>query len=252
VTRTGCASESAHRARVAVNYDETDRTVLGRSPQDPGRFAGGGDIIAASPGCPEPSSPVNGAAAAAWCLRQLPRAHDRDGTCIIKAAGNRAPDHAALRFPAALATGGRVPWWGIISAGGGAVLVAMNPEHAGGSLAHGLWAAATFTALIAWPVGAWRRGTSVPWGLRPAVSAAGVGALLALLAWYLAELTAKGAMTGLAERAMCAALVGWPLTVVLSCRRLQQRRLTLATRAVLIASKPIRVSAVQSRHDAHS
>ena len=114
----------------------------------------------------------------------------------------------------------------LAAAGGAAVLVAVNPEHAGGSLTHGLWAAATFTALIAWPVGAWRRGSSVPWGLRPAVTAAGVGALLALLAWYLTELIARGAMTGLAERAMCVALVGWPLTVVLSCRRLDQRRLT--------------------------
>src|ERR1700722_12822322 len=100
-----------------------------------------------------------------------------------------------------------------------ALLVAVNPEHAGGSLAHGLWAAATFTALIAWPVGAWRRGTWVRWGLRPAVSAAGVGALLALLAWYLVELLTRGAMAGLAERAKCVALVGWPLAVVLSCRR---------------------------------
>jgi hypothetical protein len=81
----------------------------------------------------------------------------------------------------------------LAAAGGAAVLVAMNPEHAGGSLTHGLWAAATFTAL---------------------------------LAWYLTELIARGAMTGLAERAMCVALVGWPLTVVLSCRRLGQRRLT--------------------------
>ena len=56
----------------------------------------------------------------------------------------------------------------------------------------------------------------MPWGLRPAASAVGVGALLA---WYLAELIARGAMTGLAERAMCVALVGWPLMVVLSCRR---------------------------------
>ena len=67
----------------------------------------------------------------------------------------------ALR-PAALA--GRLI---LAAAGAAAVLVAANPEHAGGSLAHGLWAAASFTALIAWPVGAWRRGTSVPWGLRP-------------------------------------------------------------------------------------
>ena len=75
----------------------------------------------------------------------------------------------ALR-PAALA--GRLI---LAAAGAAAVLVAANPEHAGGSLAHGLWAAAAFTALIVWPVGAWRRGTSVPWGLRPSVSAAGVG-----------------------------------------------------------------------------
>ena len=63
----------------------------------------------------------------------------------------------------------------------------------------------------------------MPWGLRPSVSAAGVGALLALLAWYLVELITRGGMTGLAERAMCVALVGWPLTVVLSCRRPPQR-----------------------------
>src|ERR1700733_14224027 len=111
----------------------------------------------------------------------------------------------------------------LAAAGAAALLVAVNPEHAGGSLTHGLWATATFTALIAWPVGAWRRGASVPWGLRPAVSAAGVGALLALLAWYLAGLITRGEMTGLGERAMCAALVGWPLMVVLSCRRLEQR-----------------------------
>jgi hypothetical protein len=119
----------------------------------------------------------------------------------------------ALR-PAALA--GRLV---LAAAGAASVLVAANPEHAGGSLTHGLWATAAFTALIAWPVGAWRRGTSVPWGLRPAVSAAAIGALLARLAWYLAELITRGGMTGLAERAMCVALVGWPLTVVLSCRR---------------------------------
>jgi Protein of unknown function (DUF998) len=122
----------------------------------------------------------------------------------------------ALR-PAALA--GRLI---LAAAGAAALLVAVNPEHAGGSLAHGLWATATFTALIAWPVGAWRRGTSVPWGLRPAVSAAGVGALLALLTWFLVEMISRGGMTGLAERAMCVALVGWPLAVVLSCRRLAQ------------------------------
>jgi hypothetical membrane protein len=106
----------------------------------------------------------------------------------------------------------------LAAAGAASVLVAANPEHVGGSPAHGLWAGVTFIALIAWPAGAWRRGPSVPWGLRPAVSAAAVATLLALLAWYLMELTAKGGMTGLAERVMGTAEIGWPLAVVLSCR----------------------------------
>ena len=70
----------------------------------------------------------------------------------------------------------------LILAAGGGVLVAANPEHVGGSPTRGLWAAVTFLALIAWPTGAWRRGPSVPWGLRSAVSAAAVGTLLAQLA----------------------------------------------------------------------
>jgi hypothetical protein len=89
--------------------------------------------------------------------------------------------------------------------------------------AHGLWAGVTFTALIAWPAGAWRRGPSVPWALRSAASAAAAATLLALLAWYLLELTASGGMTGLAERVMGTAEVSWPLTVVLSCRRPAKR-----------------------------
>jgi hypothetical membrane protein len=113
----------------------------------------------------------------------------------------------------------------ILAMGGAAsVLVAANPEHVGGSLTHGLWAAVTFMAVTAWPIGAWRRGPSAPWGLRPAVSAVAVVTLLALLAWFLTELITTGAMTGLAERFMGAAEVGWPLAVVLSCRRPAQRR----------------------------
>jgi hypothetical membrane protein len=107
----------------------------------------------------------------------------------------------------------------LAAAGAAGVLVAANPEHVGGSPTHGLWAAVTFTALLAWPAGAWRRGPSVPWGLRPAVSAAVAGALLALVAWFLTELITKGGVTGLAERVMATAEVGWPLAVVVSCRR---------------------------------
>jgi hypothetical protein len=82
------------------------------------------------------------------------------------------------------------------------VLVAANPEQPGTSfpLPHMIWAAAGCIALVAWPAGAWRRGSSVPWGLRPAVSAGAVAVLLVLLAWFGAELITGGGQAGLAER----------------------------------------------------
>ena len=106
----------------------------------------------------------------------------------------------------------------LIAGGLAGVLVAVNPEHAGGSLAHACWAGVGFAALVAWPGGAWRRGPSVPWGLRPAVSAVAAVIMLGLLAWFLAELIAEGGQVGLAERVMGVAQAGWPLVVVLSCR----------------------------------
>jgi hypothetical protein len=100
-------------------------------------------------------------------------------------------------------------------------LVAVSPEQPGTNfpLPHMIWAAAGCAALVAWPAGAWRRGTSVPWGLRPAVSAAAVTVLLALLAWFGAELITRGGQAGLAERIFGAAQALWPLAVVVSCRR---------------------------------
>jgi hypothetical protein len=107
----------------------------------------------------------------------------------------------------------------ILMAGGLAGwLVAANPEHVGGSLAHAFWAAVGFAALVAWPGGAWRQGPSVPWGLRPAVSAVAAGLMLGLLVWFGAELVTGGGQVGLAERVMGVAPTGWPLVVVLSCR----------------------------------
>ena len=101
------------------------------------------------------------------------------------------------------------------------VLVAANPEHPGTSfpVPHMIWAAAGCAALVAWPAGACRRGPSVPWGLRPAVSAGAVTVLLALLAWFGAELITGGGQAGLAERVFGAAQALWPLAVVASCRR---------------------------------
>jgi hypothetical protein len=107
----------------------------------------------------------------------------------------------------------------ILMAGGVAgVLVAANPQYAGGSLAHACWAGVGLAALVSWPGAAWRRGPSVPWGLRPAVSAVATGVMIGLLVWFLAELVTRDGQVGLAERIMGVAQAGWPLAVVLSCR----------------------------------
>jgi len=106
----------------------------------------------------------------------------------------------------------------ILMAGGVVgMLVAANPQHAGGSRAHAVWAVAGFAALVAWPAGAWRRGRWVPWGLRPTVCAAASAVLLCLLAWFGVELAAGGGQVGLAERILGVAQAAWPLAVVLSC-----------------------------------
>ena len=98
------------------------------------------------------------------------------------------------------------------------MLVAAYPQHAGGSAAHAIWASAGFAALAVWPAGAWRRGPSVPWGLRPAVCAGAVAVLVLLLAWFAFEVITGAGHAGLAERILGVAQAVWPLTVVLSCR----------------------------------
>ncbi len=109
----------------------------------------------------------------------------------------------------------------ILMAGGVAgMLVAANPEHPGINfpVPHMICAAAGCAALVAWPGWARRRGPSVPWGLRPAVSAGAIAVLLVLLAWFAAELITGGGQVGLAERIFGAAQALWPLAVVASCR----------------------------------
>jgi hypothetical protein len=120
---------------------------------------------------------------------------------------------AALR-PAALA--GRL----ILIAGAvSGMMVAANPEHVGGgSVPHAVWASLAFAGLAVWPARAWRRGPSVPWGLRPAVCAGVVAVQVVLLAWFVAELVTGAGQVGLAERVVGAAQAIWPLVVVLSCR----------------------------------
>ena len=119
----------------------------------------------------------------------------------------------------------------ILLAGGIAgMLVAASPEPAGGGGSlHGFWAVVGFAALAAWPVGARRRGRSVPWALRPAVSACAAGVLLALVVWFGAELFMGGGQAGLAERILGGAQAVWPLAVVLSCNWGQSRARTQPT-----------------------
>jgi hypothetical membrane protein len=114
-------------------------------------------------------------------------------------------------------TPGRV----ILIAGAAAgMMVAANPEHAGGfgSVPHFVWAAIAFAGVTFWPALACRRGTDVPWGLRPRPAAAAVAVQFALLGWFGAELILAAGQVGLAERVVGAAQAAWPLAVVLSCR----------------------------------
>lgn len=100
------------------------------------------------------------------------------------------------------------------------VLVAANPENPGTRfpLPHIIFAAAGCVAMVTWPAGAYRRGPSVPWGLRPVVSAGAVAVLVALLAWFGTELVTAGGQVGLAERIFGAGQALWPLAVVGSCQ----------------------------------
>lgn len=126
----------------------------------------------------------------------------------------------ALR-PAALA--GRL----ILMTGGiAAIMVAANPEHAGGvgTLPHTFWATLGFTALAVWPIAGWKRGPSVPYALRPAVTAAAAAVQLCLLAWFDTEVITASAQVGLAERVLAVAQAVWPLAVVVICRRSQSAR----------------------------
>jgi hypothetical membrane protein len=101
------------------------------------------------------------------------------------------------------------------------MLVAANPERVGDAYpwGHIIFASIGLVGVTAWPAGAWRRGSAVPWGLRPAVAAVAVAVLLALVIWFAAELITGSGQVGLAERAAGTAQALWPVAVVLSCRR---------------------------------
>ncbi len=124
----------------------------------------------------------------------------------------------------------------LITGAAAGMLVAAYPEHAGTAypVPHIIWASIGLAGLTTWPAGAWRRGPAVPWGLRPAVAAAAIALLLALLAWFVAELVTGAGQVGMAERAAGVAQAAWPLAVVLSCRRPAGRYRTEPAPAVAV------------------
>jgi hypothetical protein len=113
------------------------------------------------------------------------------GACEI--ATGLALRPAAVAGRLILATGGARACWS---------RRARSPPGGGGSLRHALTAAVGLTAMAAWTGRSRRRGPSVPWGLRPRVSAAGSVLLLGVLLWCSAELIASGGLDGLAERVL--------------------------------------------------
>ena len=99
------------------------------------------------------------------------------------------------------------------------MLVAANPEHAGGfgSVPHFVFASLGFAGLTLWPAAAAKKSPEAPWGLRLAPAVAAVALQFALLAWFGTELILGAHQVGLAERIMGGAQATWPLAVVLSC-----------------------------------
>jgi hypothetical membrane protein len=120
----------------------------------------------------------------------------------------------------ALRPAGRAGRLILMAAAVAGMLLAANPEHPGTRfpVPHMVFAIAGGAGVVAWPAGAWRSGPSVPWGLRPVVSAGAIAVLLALAAWFGVELISGGGQAGLAERIFGAAQALWPLMVVASCR----------------------------------
>jgi hypothetical membrane protein len=101
-------------------------------------------------------------------------------------------------------------------AGGGlaACAVAAFPlPVVGSSTGHLVAATVSFVALAVWPALAWRRGSGVPWTLRPIVSVGAAAVLLALVVWFGVQ-PSGGDMVGLVERVAAGAESMWPLVVV--------------------------------------
>jgi len=111
----------------------------------------------------------------------------------------------------------------ILLAAGGVftIAIALAPLPAGGQGAttHAVFAAGSFGALAVWPLASWRRGSTVPWGLRRNVALAAGGGLIVATAWFFGAVLTDSANVGLVERVDAVLLNVWPLAVVASALR---------------------------------
>ena len=99
------------------------------------------------------------------------------------------------------------------------MLVAANPEHAGGfgSVPHFVFASLGFAGLTLWPAAAAKRGPAVPVGPAAGPGGCGRGGAVRPARLVRHRLIMAGRQVGLAERVMGGAQAIWPLAVVLSC-----------------------------------
>ena len=103
----------------------------------------------------------------------------------------------------------------LIAGGVSGMLIAVNPQHPRGSLAHETFSLLGVVILTLWPIAAIRRTPDAPVGLRPRVAYAAAGLNLGLLLWFTVELF-HGPELGLAERAVATDQALWPFIVVLT------------------------------------
>lgn len=128
----------------------------------------------------------------------------------------------AAIFARTLATPGRVALFGAGIATY-ALTYFSTPSQDSHSDAHRISAIISFVLMSAWPLLSMRRGTDVPWVLRPLTSIASTLVLTAISIWFLATWTdPNGTIVGLSERVIVTAQVLWLSFVVLSSWRAEK------------------------------
>jgi hypothetical membrane protein len=107
----------------------------------------------------------------------------------------------------------------LLMAGGlSGVLVAANPQPAGGGLSVPHVAGATLGCVVMtiWPVAGRRREPSAPAALNPPAAMCAAAVMSVVAVWFALELLTNGGQIGLAERVLTGAQTTWPLVVMLT------------------------------------